>query len=156
MGLIDDLVQGINREMNKVQTRGQEMMQTYQLNSQLRALEGKKTATLIEIGRLVYEKYQRATEVSEQTLIDKAKEITSLEHEMTSLQAELDKVKSQYDPNRPASQRAEAKAGYTTTPGFNCPHCQNPASSDKAFCPCCGGSLQEAGNGSGENKADLS
>ena len=61
MGLFDDVVQGIQSEFVKVQNRGQEMMQTYQLNNQIRALEGKKTAALIEIGRLVFEKYQRAT-----------------------------------------------------------------------------------------------
>ncbi len=144
MGLIDDFVQGVNREISRVQSRGQEMMQSYQLSSQIRVLEGKKSATLIEIGRLVFEKYQRAVEVSEDRLIEKAKEITGYEQEITVLQAELDQLKAQYDPDRPASQRAEAKAGYTATPGFVCPHCQAPAAADKSFCPACGGSLKES------------
>jgi prefoldin subunit 5 len=147
MGLFDDVVQGINREITKVQSRGQEMMQTYQLNSQIRSLEGKKTATLIDIGRLVFEKYQRAAEVSEETLIEKAKEITGYDHEIAELQTQRDQMQAQYDPSRSASERAEAKAGYKTTPGFVCPHCQAPASRDKAFCPSCGGSLKEGGNG---------
>ncbi|SRR5579875_1120007 len=147
MGLIDDLIQGVNREITKVQTRGQEMMQTYQLNSQIRHLEGKKTATLIEIGRMIYEKYQRSADVSEEQIVGKTKEIVDYEHEITSLQAELEQVKAQFDPNRTASQRAEAKAGYTPTPGFTCPHCQAPAASDKQFCPACGGSLRGENGG---------
>lgn len=145
MGFVDDFVQGINREINKVQNRGQEMMQTYQLNSQIRVLEGKKAAALIEIGRLVYEKYQRGIDVPDEKLADKAKEIAGFEHEVTVLQAELEQIRVQFDPNKPASQRAEAKAGYSTTPGFTCPHCKAPASREKAFCPACGGSLAEAG-----------
>ncbi len=147
MGLFDDVVQGIQSEFVKVQNRGQEMMQTYQLNNQIRALEGKKTAALIEIGRLVFEKYQRAIDVPEDKLIEKAKEIGGYEHEMAALQAELDKVRVQFDPGKTASERAEAKAGYATTPGFTCPHCHCPASRSKSFCPACGGSLKEAGDG---------
>src|SRR5271170_5640172 len=98
MGLIDDFVQNVNRELNKVQTRGQEMMHTYQLTTQIRVLEGKKNATLIEIGRLVYEKNQHGKEASDEVLNEKCREITGYEHEIQVLQAEADKIKAQYDP----------------------------------------------------------
>ena len=149
MGIFDDIVQGINREIGKVQARSQEMMQTYSLNSQIRALEGKKTATLIEIGRLVFDRYQRDIHVPEETLQEKTKEIVGYEHEITVLQAEMESLKVQFDTEVPASQRSAAKAGYSPSPGFHCPHCDAPANKEKTFCPACGGELKAAKDGAG-------
>lgn len=151
MGIFDEFVQGVNREISRVQSRSQEMLQAYNLNSRVRSLEGQRTAILIEIGRMVFDKYQRHLEVSEDSLRDKSNQIVELEHQITVLKAELDAIHAQSDPNTSASQKADYKAGYTTTPGFTCPHCQAPANVDKGFCPACGGSLKETpkdGNGS--------
>ena len=143
MGLFDDLVQGINREITRVQAKSQEMLQTYNLSSQIRSLEGKVTALFIEIGKLVFDKYQRNQDVSDELLKEKTDEIVKCEQEIASLKAELEAIRAQFSPETSASQRADAKAGYTPTPGFTCPHCQAPASTDKAFCPLCGGSLKD-------------
>lgn len=142
MGIFDELVQGVSREISKVQSRSQEMLQVYNLNSQIRTLEGKKSALLIEIGKLVFEKYQRQADVSEDKVKAKTEEIVDLEHQITVLQAELDAVKVQADPNTSASERSQYQAGYNPTPGFTCPHCQAPANMEKSFCPACGGTLQ--------------
>jgi len=144
MGILDEFIQGVNREINRVQARSQEMLQTYNLNSQIRNLEGKKTAALIEIGRLIFEKFERNVEVTDDQLRAKVREIVVLDSEIIALQADLEVLKAQFDPDIPASQKAAAKAGYTATPGFQCPHCQAPASMEKAFCPACGGSLKES------------
>jgi SMC interacting uncharacterized protein involved in chromosome segregation len=142
MGIFDEFVQGVGREISKVQARSQEMLQAYNLNSQIRTLEGKKSALLIEIGRLIFEKYQRQMEISDERLKAKTEEIVDIEHQVTVLQAELDALKVQSDPNTTASQRAQYQAGYNPTPGFTCPHCQAPANVEKSFCPACGGCLQ--------------
>ncbi len=143
MSIFDDLVQGINREITRVQAKSQEMLQTYNLSSQIRSLEGRVSALFIEIGKLVFDKYQRDQDVSEELLKEKTEEIVKCEREIASLKAELEATRAQFSPDTPASQRADAKAGYTPTPGFTCPHCQAPASTDKAFCPLCGGSLKD-------------
>jgi len=142
MGVFDELVQGVNREIARVQSRSQEMLHAYNLSSQIRRLEGKKTSTLIEIGRMVFEKHQQKVDVSDESLKAKTDEIVELEHQITVLQAELDALKVQSDPNASASQKAEYKAGCGPTPGFTCPSCQAPANMDKSFCPSCGGSLK--------------
>lgn len=144
MGILDDFVQGVGREISRVQTRSQEMLQTYTLNSQIRTLEGKITAAFIEIGRLVYDRYERKQEVSEDTLKEKTQEIVKHEQEIVVLRAELEALRVQSDPNAPASQKSEVKAGYAPTPGFCCPHCQAPANIEKSFCPACGGDLHTA------------
>ncbi|MBI4534525.1 MAG: hypothetical protein HY711_11325 [Candidatus Melainabacteria bacterium] len=158
MGIFDDIVQGVGREISRVQARSQEMLQTYSLNSQIRTLEGKITATFIEIGRLVYDRYERKQEVSEDMLKDKTQEIVKYEQEMVVLKAEMEALRVQSDPNAPASQKAEVKAGCAPTPGFCCPHCNSPANKEKSFCPSCGGDLHTAhvsgkstGNGSSED-----
>lgn len=143
MGLIDDFVQGVSREVSKVQTRGQEMMQGFNLQSQLRELERKKTAKLLEIGRLICDKYTRDVEVSEDVLKDKAHEVAGYDDEMAILQNELDSLKTVNDPSTPTSKRSEQKAGYNPTPGFECPSCHAPAARDKTFCPACGEKLKK-------------
>jgi len=144
MGLIDDFVTNISKEVGKVQARSQEMMQTYNLSGQIRELERKKTAKLIEIGRSIFDKYHNNKQVSEETLKDKVNEIGGYDHEIALLQTELDSLRAANDPETPASQRADVKAGFNPTPGFECPTCHAPASKDKAFCPICGNSLKKA------------
>lgn len=147
MGLIDDLVQGVSKEVEKVQARSQEMLTAYNLTTQIREIERKKSAKLIEIGQLICDKYQRNIAVVESVLKDKVGEVTNLEHEASILQNELDSMRMVNDPNTPNSKRSETKAGFTPTPGFDCPHCQAPASRDKAFCPTCGESLKKPETG---------
>ncbi|MBI2809359.1 MAG: hypothetical protein HYX67_00810, partial [Candidatus Melainabacteria bacterium] len=124
MTIFDDLVQGITKEVSKVQTRSQEMLQSYNLVNQVKDLERKRTAKLLEIGRLVCDKYQRTADVPDDLLKDKTNEIAGYEHEIGLLQAEIDSLKAAAaDPNAPSSARSESKAGYTPTPGFECPRC---------------------------------
>jgi hypothetical protein len=142
MGIFDDVVQGITKEVTKVQARSQEMLQVYNLTSQIREIERKKSAKLMEIGKLIFDKYQRNIAVLEETLKDKVSEIAGLEQQISELSAELEGLRMASDPNTPASKRAEAKAGYTATPGFECPRCHAAASREKSFCPTCGESLK--------------
>lgn len=152
MTLIDDLMQGISKEVSKVQARSQEMLRAYNLSQEIRELERKKTAKFIEIGHLIYDKYEHQANVAEDLLKEHAKEIASLESDIGHLQTELDSLKVQTDPDTPASKRAEAKAGFNPTPGLECPNCHSPASRDKAFCPICGQSLK---NSSGSDTIDV-
>src|ERR1700737_1794989 len=104
MTIFDDLVQGVTKEVSKVQARSQEMLQSYNLANQVKDLERKRTAKLLEIGRLVCDKYQRTSDVPEDLLKDKTNEIAGYEHEIGLLQAEIDSLKSTTDPNSPHSQ----------------------------------------------------
>jgi hypothetical protein len=143
MTIFDDLVQGITKEVSKVQTRSQEMLQSYNLVNQVKDLERKRTAKLLEIGRLVCDKYQRSADVPDDLLKDKTNEIAGYEHEIGLLQAEIDSLKAAAaDPDAPSSKRTESKAGYTPTPGFECPRCSAPANREKSFCAVCGEALR--------------
>jgi len=143
MGLLDDFVQNVSKEVGKVQARSQEMLQTYNLAGQIRELERKKTAKLLEIGRAMWDKYANNKEVSEELIKDKASEVSGYDHEILLLQTELDSMRVANDPDQPASKKAESKAGFHPTPGFECPSCHAPASRDKSFCPACGNSLKK-------------
>jgi hypothetical protein len=151
MTIFDDLVQGVGREVTKVQARSQEMLQAYNLQNQIKDLERKRTAKLLELGRLVCDKYVRDESITEDVFKDKANEVVAFEHEIGILQAEIDQMKLSSDPNAPASTKADAKAGFTPTPGYQCPRCQAPASRDKSFCPVCGESLKKSTTGSGSD-----
>ncbi len=144
MSLIDDLMQGISKEVSKVQVRSQEMLRSYNLSQEIRELERKKTAKFIEIGHLIYDKFERNASIADELLKEHVREIASLETDIAHLQTELDSLKVQSDPDTPASQRADAKAGFNPTPGFECPSCHAPASRDKSFCPICGHSLKSS------------
>ena len=95
MGLIDELMQGISKEVSKVQVRSQEMLNAYNLGQELRDLEQQKTDRLTAIGRLICNKYERQINVSEESLQEHCKEITTLEKDITSLQKKLDGLKKQ-------------------------------------------------------------
>ncbi len=131
MTFLDDMIQGVGREVTKVQARSQEMLQVYNLQNQIKDLERKRTAKLLELGRLVCDKYVRDEETSEDVFKDKANEVVAFEHEIGILQAEIDGMKLANDPNAPASAKASAKAGFNPTPGYTCPRCQAPASREK-------------------------
>lgn len=141
MGLFDDVISGISRELDKVQSKSQELLQIYNLKSEAMSIENKKTAILLELGTLVFEKYTDGKEVSEEYLKAKTDEIVKLEHKLTVIQAEIVALQAQNDPNASYSKKAEAHAGYTATPGFNCPHCGAEANRAKSFCPSCGGNI---------------
>jgi len=141
VSIIDDLVNGISKEVNKVQERGQEMFQSFNLSSQIQDLERKKSAKLVELGRLVVDKQHHKKEISEDQIQERIAEVVGYEDQISILKAELETVKAANDPNAPASTRSETKAGFKPTPGFDCPRCHAPAARDKKFCPACGETL---------------
>jgi hypothetical protein len=155
MTIFDDLIQGVGREVTKVQARSQEMLHSYNLQNQIKDIERKRTTKLLELGRMVCDKYVRGEEISEDVFKDKANEVIAFEHEIGILQAEIDQSKVASDPNASASAKAEAKAGFTATPGYQCPRCQAPASRDKSFCPVCGESLKKSSSNSGDDIVDV-
>jgi ABC-type phosphate transport system auxiliary subunit len=154
MGIFDELVTGLNREIGKVQNKTSEMIQSYTISSQIRVIERRKAALFVEIGHLIFDKYQRNIDISDEALRSKTIEISECEREITALQAELEAMEMESNPDVCTSRKSEAKAGYRPTPGAECPHCQAPADLDKSFCPSCGGKLEgnrstgEGGNGS--------
>jgi len=87
MSIIDDLMQGLGKEASKIQARGQELMKAYNLAQEIRELDRKKTAKLIEIGRLVYDKYERQDDISEELLKEKVKETVIISAATTQAQA---------------------------------------------------------------------
>jgi rRNA maturation endonuclease Nob1 len=145
VSIIDNLVNTIQKEVGKVQEKSQEMMQGFNLSNQIKELERKKNARLIEIGRAIFDKYEHQKEVTEETLKDWVAECAALDHEMAVLQAELDQTKVKNDPDATPAQKAEAKAGYSASPGFTCHACGAPANRDKPFCPGCGASVKDNG-----------
>jgi hypothetical protein len=142
MGFIDDAMKGINDTINEIKDKSQEVMSSISLNNRLNSLEGKKTAILINVGQLIYDKYEKGDEVSEDLLKEKVKEIASLEREIVLTRSELEGLRPASDA--PRSEKAAHASGYKPTPGFVCPHCQAQANIGKAFCVACGGSLKEA------------
>ncbi|MBZ0188783.1 MAG: hypothetical protein K8F91_21245 [Candidatus Obscuribacterales bacterium] len=141
MSIIDDVVQGISKEVNKVQERSQEMFQSFNLSTQVKDLERKKSSKLVELGRLTVDKLHHKKEVSDDLINEKIAEVIGYEEQINVLKSEIDALKVADDPNASTSKRAEAKAGFKPTPGFVCPHCEAPASKEKKFCPACGGNL---------------
>ncbi|HEY9718548.1 MAG TPA: hypothetical protein V6C69_13840, partial [Trichormus sp.] len=79
MTIIDDLMNGIGKEFEKVQNKSQEIMQSYNLQNQIKDIERKRNAKLLEIGRSVCDKYLRNQDVSEDELKDKANEVAGYE-----------------------------------------------------------------------------
>lgn len=148
MGLFDDVVKNVQSTVSKLQNTSQEVVQTVSINSRINSLEAKKTASFTNIGRLVYDKYSKGDEVSEDLLKEKVKEIDEIQKEIDVLKADLAGMKAQHDPDVPRSAKADSKAGYTPTPGFECQTCHAPAARDKHFCVYCGGALGEAPEGS--------
>lgn len=160
MGIFDDVVKGVNDGMKqvgdgitKIQSKSQEMMQSVSLQNRITSLEAKKSVALTNLGKLIYDKYEKNDEVGEDLLKRKVSEIVELEREIELVKAELTTIKAQYDPDMPRSQKSDAMAGYNATPGFACPHCHAPANKDKLFCAYCGGAMSsEAANSAESNK----
>lgn len=167
MGLFDEVVKGVNtgikqvgEGINKIQNKSQEMMQSVSLQNRVTSLEAKKSVALTNLGKLIYDKYEKGDEVGDDVIKRKTTEIAEVEKEIELVKEELASLKEMNDPETPMSNKSENMAGYSRTPGFTCPHCDAPANNDKLFCAFCGGELKAPkakSNGaseSAENKAD--
>ncbi|MBX9569106.1 MAG: hypothetical protein K2X77_09440 [Candidatus Obscuribacterales bacterium] len=174
MGFLDDVVKGVNSGMkqvgdglNKIQNKSQEMMQSVSLQNRITSLEAKKSVALTNLGKLIYDKYEKGDEVGDDVIKRKTTEIAEVEKEIELVKEELATIKTNNDPDTPQATKSENMAGYSRTPGFTCPHCEAPANQEKLFCAFCGGELKapkpsssggsssSSSNGeSGENKAD--
>ena len=152
MGFIDDVVKNINQGINDIQNKSQEVMQNISISNRINSLEGRKTAVLINIGQLVYDKYEKGDEVSEDLLKEKVKELAQIEKDIEIARVELKQATVTGDA--PRAEKAATGAGYKPTPGFTCPHCGAPANSSKFYCVACGGALKDAaasGGATGSN-----
>ena len=98
---------------------------------------------LLDIGQLVYDKFETGQDVSDDLLKERVKEIIAIDQEIKILKADLESLKPESDASK--SERADHLAGWKPTPGFCCPQCQAPANINKTFCVQCGDSLTEAG-----------
>lgn len=143
MSIFNDVVENISKEVSKVQERSQEMLQGFNINTQIRELERKKHKVLAELGELIVDKHHREKDISEDAVKEKVAEVVGYEDQINILEAELEATNVQRDPNASRSKKEAAKAGYKSTPGFKCPDCGTPASREKKFCPACGGQLRE-------------
>lgn len=155
MSILDDMVNGISKEVNKVQERGQEMFQSFNLSSQIKDLERKKSTKLVELGRLVVDKHHLKKDVTDEQIQERVNEVVGYEEQIGILKAELDSLKAANDQNAPASSRSEAKAGFKPTPGYECPRCHAPAARDKKFCPACGETLNSAARAADDGPVDV-
>lgn len=149
MGFIDDVVKGVNTGIkqvgdgiNKIQSKSQEMMHNVSQQNRITQLEAKKAVALTNLGKLIYDKYEKGDEVGEDVLKRKTTEIAEFEKEIEILKTEMEAYKEEHDPDVPQSKKSERKAGYGHTPGFICPHCEAPANQEKLFCAFCGGELK--------------
>ncbi|MBS1992015.1 MAG: zinc ribbon domain-containing protein [Cyanobacteria bacterium SZAS LIN-2] len=142
MSIIDNVLNTVAKEVSKVQSRGSEMVQGFNLQNQISELERKKNAKFMEIGRLIYGKNTDGKEVSDELIAERCAEVTAISHEISVLQAEIDQIKVKNDPDATPSAKAEARAGFKTSPDYTCPSCHAPASREKPFCPACGESLR--------------
>ena len=158
MGLLDDVVKGVNSGikqvgdgLNKIQNKSQEMMQSVSLQNRLTSLEAKKSVALTNLGKLVYDKYEKGDEVGDDVIKRKTTEIAEVEKEIELVKEELSTIKVSNDPDTPQATKSENMAGYARTPGFTCPHCEAPANQEKLFCAFCGGELRspKSSNGGG-------
>lgn len=142
MNILDNVLNTVAKEVSKVQTRSQEMLQQFNLQNQIRELKVKKQNRLAEIGKMVYEKEENGTEYAEDKLKELCRDVAEVDHEIDVLQTEYDQIKINNDPDATPSQKAEAKAGYTHSPGYVCHSCGAPANREKPFCPACGEPLK--------------
>jgi hypothetical protein len=154
MGFIDDVMKNINQGISDIQNKSQDMMQQMSITTRIKTLEEKKQQLLVNIGQLVYDKYEKGDEVSDDLLKEKVKEIAGIDRDIDLAKQELSQVKT--EPDAPRTQKAAYSAGYKPTPGFACPHCGAPANSSKFYCVACGGSLKEgtATNGEAQNETN--
>jgi hypothetical protein len=141
MGFIDDVMKNINQGISDIQNKSQDMMQQMSINTRIKTLEDRKQQLLVNIGQLVYDKYEKGDEVSDDLLREKVKEIAGIERDIDLAKTEMAQVKT--EPDAPRAQKAAYGAGYKPTPGFACPHCGAPANSSKFYCVACGGSLKD-------------
>lgn len=169
MGFIDDVVKGVNTgiksvgdAVTKVQSKSQEMMHNVSQQNRITALQAKKEVALQNLGKLVYDKYEKGDEVGDDVLKRKTTEIAEIEKEIELIKEEIETYKAEHGEDVPLAQKSESKAGYNRTPGFCCPHCEAPANHEKLFCAFCGGELsppEKSASGSeekAENGADVS
>jgi rubrerythrin len=154
VNILDNVLNTVAKEVSKVQTRSQEMLQQFNIQNQIRELKVKRQNKLADIGKMVYEKHENGVEYSEDALKEHVAEVSGIDHEIDVLQAEYDQIKINNDPDATPSQKAEAKAGYTASPGYTCHSCGAPANRERPFCPACGESIKNK-NGTDEVEVEV-
>ena len=78
MSIIDNVLNSVAKEVSKVQSRSQEMMQGFSLQNQVNELERKKNAKFMEIGRMIYDRQHHKKEVSDEVIDERCAEVTAL------------------------------------------------------------------------------
>jgi len=95
MGLIDELMQSLSKDVDKIKVRAQTMLDAYNLSHEIKELQSQKTDRLLSIGKFIYDKYQQQTSPTEEPLQQHCTDIAALEKDIRHLQNRLDDLKMQ-------------------------------------------------------------
>lgn len=93
MGLFDDVVQGLGKEITNIKTRSQKMLDCYNLGQEIAELKQQKINQLASIGKLIYDNYQQQINIGEESITQTCKAIAVLEQDIAHLQKQLDDLK---------------------------------------------------------------
>ena len=95
MGLVDDVIQNLNKEVNNIKARSHMLLKVYNLSQEIKDLEQQKTVRLTSIGTVIYDKYQKQIMPDDESLQRRCVEIAALEQDITRLQKQLADLKEQ-------------------------------------------------------------
>jgi ubiquinone biosynthesis protein UbiJ len=95
MGLIDDVIQTLGKDVSRIKARAQIMLKAYNLGQEIKDLQQQKTDALALIGGVIYSQYQQQIMPKDESLQQKCSEIAALEKDISHLQVELDSLKMQ-------------------------------------------------------------
>jgi ubiquinone biosynthesis protein UbiJ len=93
MGFIDEMIQGLSKEVENIKARSQIMLRIYHLDQEIKDLQQQKTDQLASIGSVIYDKYQQQIMPSEEPLRQKCTEIQAIEKDIADLQTQLGRLK---------------------------------------------------------------